>query len=136
MQALENPPHWRPPAPVRLPLAKKHIDTWSRRTRGPGKNVQMHYTRNEVSPVEVHGFIGPEGQPTFHPERHLHVIHKEDSKKVVVVMTDRTQTDKRMQHPLEITSRYEPSGQDVNDAIGAMLAVMNSVPRGPGRVEL
>lgn len=108
-----------PPPIVRLPRAPTS-KKWG------GKDKQMFYSRGTETKTDY--FVGPDGNPTYAPDRHVHVIHDEKSKTVTLLLTDRTH--QKDQHPETVTLRNDPSGNEVNAAIAAMLQVMNDRPKG------
>ena len=89
----------------------------------------MSYSKSGRGTVEY--FIGPDGTPTFDPERHVHVIHDGTAGPgtVELIITDRTQAgDPHVDHMVLVN---EPSGNRVNAAIAEMVKEMNSIPHGP-----
>ncbi|MGX4657898.1 hypothetical protein ACWCHM_29885 [Micromonospora sp. SCSIO 07396] len=126
-----------PPPPVRLPRAPQSAK-WGRKE--PGEQLkQMFYGAAEFSELDaqaestVHAFIGPDHQPTVDPNRHIHVIHDEAKKSVTLVITDRTQSGDP--HLLKMEIADDPPGKLVNQAIHALVEVMNAIPEGPRHVE-
>lgn len=133
---LDNPPRHVPmPGTVRLPRAPMSA-RWGHRERTDDQLKQTYFSAGNRHTVEY--FIGPDGNQTFEPERHIHVIHHEQTDKrknwVELILTDRTVNgNSHQQHPIKETLLGNPSGQAVNDAIGALLTVMNDRPPGPNR---
>jgi hypothetical protein len=128
------------PIVVRLPPAPPS-KKWGGKEWHGIKDEQMFYSRatgrnfdstdQELNADKVDYFIGPNGNPTVNPNRHIHVIHDERKQEVTLVLTDRTQTKVSNEHLLEVTLPGNPSGNQVNKAIDAMVATLNSIPRGP-----
>ena len=120
------------PVVVRLPPAPRS-KKWG------GKDEQMFYSRaagrdyhnadQELKADKTDYFIGPDGNPTVDPDRHIHVIHDELKKEVTLVLTDRTQ-ESGPTHVLEVTLPGDPSGNQVNKAIDAMVETLNAIPHG------
>lgn len=96
-----------------------------------GKEVTRNMSYSKSSNETVEYFIGPDGTPTFEPERHVHVIHdgKAGPGTVKLIITDRTQEGDP--HVQDMVLRDYPSGNEVNAAIAEMVKEMNSIPRGP-----
>jgi hypothetical protein len=131
------------PAVVRLPRAPLS-EKWGDKEILDGKEVkQMYYSLARGENVNDTGqvpeadvtdyFIGPNGNPTVDPNRHIHVIHDEGKKEVKLILTDRTQ-ENMPTHLLEITLPGDASGNQVKRAINAMLVTLNAIPRGPKSV--
>lgn len=126
---------------VRLPRAPRS-ERWGDRKDPDGKDGHMYYSHaqardkpdQELKAGVTDYFIGPDGNPTIDPNRHIHVIHDEKSQEVKLILTDRTQQSKR-EHWLEVTLPGNPSGNQVNKAIDAMVATLNQIPRGPKSVQ-
>jgi hypothetical protein len=124
------------PVVVRLPLAPRS-KKWG------GKDEQMLYSRahwrdaknadHDLEADKIDYFVGPDGNPTVDPNRHIHVIHDELEHEVTLLLTDRTQ-ENMPRHLLEVTFPGDPSGSQVNRAIDAMVATLNAIPRGPKSV--
>jgi hypothetical protein len=114
-----------PPAAKGFPRAPES-EKWG------GKDRQMYYSQGSLNRTEY--FIGPDGNLTFAPDRHVHVIHNEKDKEVILVLTDRTQTAKEDPHLNKLILPGNPSGNEVNDAIAAMVKELNDLPRGPEAV--
>jgi hypothetical protein len=127
-----------PAAPVVV-----HLPPAPRSKKWGGKDEQMFYSRaagrnyhstdQELKADKTDYFIGPNGNPTVDPNRHVHVIHDERKQEVTLVLTDRTQKS-GSPHLLEVTFPGNPSGNQVNRAIDAMVATLNTIPRGPKSV--
>ena len=121
------------PVVVRLPPAPPSKQ-WG------GKDTQMFYSRarghsddlrdQDLKADKIDYFIGSNGNPTVDPNRHIHVIHDERKQEVTLVLTDRTQ-ENMPEHLLEVTLPGNPSGNQVNRAIDAMVATLNAIPGGP-----
>lgn len=132
VSAVSNELFAAPPAVTQFPRAPES-------KRWGGKDQNMFYSRSRTyksqsRPNIVDYFIGPDGNPTFAPDRHIHVIHNEATKEVKLVLTDRTQTEKKDQHGVPIVLPGDPSGNQVNDAIAALIRELNDRPIGPETV--
>jgi hypothetical protein len=124
------------PVVVRLPLAppsKKWGGDDEQMYYSSASGRDYHNTDQELTADKTDYFIGPDGKPTVDPNRHVHVIHDERKEEVILVLTDRTQKNGPT-HVLEVTFPGNPSGNVVNRAIDAMVATLNSIPRGPKSV--
>jgi hypothetical protein len=114
-----------PPAVTQFPRAPES-------KRWGGRDQNMFYSRSKSDIVDY--FIGPDGNPTFAPDRHIHVIHNEAAKEVTLVLTDRTQTEKKDQHGVPVILPGNPSGNQGNNAIAALVRELNDRPMGPETV--
>lgn len=90
----------------------------------------MYYSKSTRDTVEY--FVGPDGNKTYSPERHVHVIHDETKKEVRLVLTDRTHPSDP--HVQKLALPGDPSGNEVNEAISKMLETLNNRPSGPHEV--
>lgn len=140
MTDLIKAAHVAPRPPVRLPRAPESR-RWGRdRVDGELQEVgQMYYygakgesLDAEVPASKIDYFIGPDEQPTVDPNRHIHVIHDEKDKTVILVVTDRTwSANRKDQHPIRMELPDDPPGNVVNQCISALVDVMNALPLGP-----
>ena len=93
---------------------------------------------DEATASTVGYFIGSDKQPTIDPNRHVHVIDKEQiihdeiERSVILVITDRTwSANRKDQHLFTVEIPDDPPGNVVNQAISALVDIMNMIPRGP-----
>lgn len=107
------------------------IDSQGNPVDGKVVTRNMSYSKSGRGTAEY--FIGPDGTPTFEPERHVHVIHdgEDGTGTVKLQITDRTQTGNPHMEEQAVVLRGYPSGNEVNAAIAEMVKEMNSIPRGP-----
>ena len=137
---LDNPPHHVPKIRTGQPPPAPKSTKFGHKERHGDQDKQMSYSAGSQFTSEE--FIGPDGNQTFNPERHVHVIHHEqpDNERdhnnwVELILTDRTvDGNHNAQHPIKIQLLGDPSGQEVNNAAGALLAIMNSRPPGKNKV--
>lgn len=109
-----------------LPRAPQKGDVFN----GKKLDRDMYYSQSTRDTVEY--FVGPDGNKTYSPDRHIHVIHDEAKKEVRLRLTDRTYPGDPHVEKLDLPG--DLSGQQVNDAISKMLETLNNRPRGPREV--
>jgi hypothetical protein len=97
--------------------------------RWGGRDGQMYYSQSNRETIDY--FVGPDGKETFRPDRHVHVIHDEAKHEVRLVLTDRTH---KGEFHSEHVSLSNPSGNEVNTAIGKLVEKLNARPRGTREV--
>jgi hypothetical protein len=103
-----------------------------------GPDGQMYYsaaagTLERADRIEY--YVGPDGEHTYMPDRHVHVTHRDkDPKHEVVIVTITDRTYRGNFHPYEDIILHNPSGREVNKAIEKAVELMNSRPIGPREV--
>jgi hypothetical protein len=130
-QSMFSAPAQEPgtPAVVHVPAAPRAPQKGDV-VNGQKVTRNMYYSKSTQDTVEY--FVGPDGNKTYSPDRHVHVIHDETKGEVRVVLTDRTYPGNP--HVDEVPLRGDPTAKQVDDAISKMLETLNNRPRGPQEV--